>query len=235
MTNLQPSNLKARKSWNSLPHLSSKSIPIHLIWWLQYDIVIRSSTGWRRSFATARIRKYSSGVTKKNQTKKREGKKRRGTHKSFFYSFCLSILADSSPPSPRYTHIHIMAARQSTPDSHSDNVRKRVCKACDRCRLKKSKVCSKWTWTWTWSRPVIIKSKTDQQKKKSVMDQAHVHAVEQTMQFAYSASERKPTIKCIPRGKQRKSPSERHFRDLYKANLSLLPDTSRCSNNNKHG
>ncbi|KAJ5162414.1 hypothetical protein N7492_007806 [Penicillium capsulatum] len=32
-----------------------------------------------------------------------------------------------------------MAARQSTPDSHSDNVRKRVCKACDRCRLKKSK------------------------------------------------------------------------------------------------
>ncbi|KAJ5819706.1 hypothetical protein N7474_005297 [Penicillium riverlandense] len=36
-----------------------------------------------------------------------------------------------------------MAARQSTPTSdhsHSDgNVRKRVCKACDRCRLKKSK------------------------------------------------------------------------------------------------
>ncbi|PCG90484.1 Hypothetical protein PENO1_098970 [Penicillium occitanis (nom. inval.)] len=37
-----------------------------------------------------------------------------------------------------------MAARQSTPSSehsaHSDsNVRKRVCKACDRCRLKKSK------------------------------------------------------------------------------------------------
>jgi hypothetical protein len=36
-----------------------------------------------------------------------------------------------------------MAARQSTPaseHSHSDsNVRKRVCKACDRCRLKKSK------------------------------------------------------------------------------------------------
>ncbi|KAJ5937442.1 hypothetical protein N7454_004742 [Penicillium verhagenii] len=35
-----------------------------------------------------------------------------------------------------------MAARQSTPNSdhsHSDNVRKRVCKACDRCRLKKSK------------------------------------------------------------------------------------------------
>ncbi|KAJ6111635.1 hypothetical protein N7523_007696 [Penicillium sp. IBT 18751x] len=35
-----------------------------------------------------------------------------------------------------------MAARQSTPGSdhsHSDNVRKRVCKACDRCRLKKSK------------------------------------------------------------------------------------------------
>ncbi|KAJ5152888.1 uncharacterized protein N7482_009366 [Penicillium canariense] len=35
-----------------------------------------------------------------------------------------------------------MAARQSTPPSdhsHSDNVRKRVCKACDRCRLKKSK------------------------------------------------------------------------------------------------
>lgn len=39
-----------------------------------------------------------------------------------------------------------MAARQSTPaseHSHSDsNVRKRVCKACDRCRLKKSKVCA---------------------------------------------------------------------------------------------
>ncbi|KAJ5692112.1 hypothetical protein N7462_001535 [Penicillium macrosclerotiorum] len=36
----------------------------------------------------------------------------------------------------------MMAARQSTPTSdhsHSDNVRKRVCKACDRCRLKKSK------------------------------------------------------------------------------------------------
>ncbi|OKL63016.1 hypothetical protein UA08_02048 [Talaromyces atroroseus] len=36
-----------------------------------------------------------------------------------------------------------MTARQSTPSSehsaHSDNVRKRVCKACDRCRLKKSK------------------------------------------------------------------------------------------------
>ncbi|ODM18357.1 hypothetical protein SI65_06228 [Aspergillus cristatus] len=35
-----------------------------------------------------------------------------------------------------------MTARQSTPTSdhsHSDNVRKRVCKACDRCRLKKSK------------------------------------------------------------------------------------------------
>ncbi|KAL2836787.1 hypothetical protein BJY01DRAFT_221598 [Aspergillus pseudoustus] len=36
-----------------------------------------------------------------------------------------------------------MTARQSTPsseNSHSDNgVRKRVCKACDRCRLKKSK------------------------------------------------------------------------------------------------
>lgn len=33
------------------------------------------------------------------------------------------------------------------------------------------------------------------------MDQAHVRAVEQIMQSAYSASERKPTIKCIPRGK----------------------------------
>ncbi|KAL4894326.1 hypothetical protein BDV59DRAFT_176227 [Aspergillus ambiguus] len=33
----------------------------------------------------------------------------------------------------------IMTPRQSSPDSHSDNVRKRVCKACDRCRLKKSK------------------------------------------------------------------------------------------------
>ena len=42
-----------------------------------------------------------------------------------------------------------MAARQSSPastsdhftSSHSDNgIRKRVCKACDRCRLKKSKV-----------------------------------------------------------------------------------------------
>lgn len=35
-----------------------------------------------------------------------------------------------------------MAARQSSPsETHSDaNVRKRVCKACDRCRLKKSKV-----------------------------------------------------------------------------------------------
>jgi hypothetical protein len=35
-----------------------------------------------------------------------------------------------------------MAARQSTPSDHShsdSNVRKRVCKACDRCRLKKSK------------------------------------------------------------------------------------------------
>ncbi|GKZ86225.1 hypothetical protein AnigIFM56816_001277 [Aspergillus niger] len=35
-----------------------------------------------------------------------------------------------------------MAARQSTPTadhSHSDNGRKRVCKACNRCRLKKSK------------------------------------------------------------------------------------------------
>ncbi|KAJ5594516.1 uncharacterized protein N7459_000724 [Penicillium hispanicum] len=35
-----------------------------------------------------------------------------------------------------------MAARQSTPTSdhsHADNMRKRVCKACDRCRLKKSK------------------------------------------------------------------------------------------------
>ncbi|EIT83381.1 hypothetical protein AO1008_03711 [Aspergillus oryzae 100-8] len=41
-----------------------------------------------------------------------------------------------------------MAARQSTPmadHSHSDNVRKRVCKACDRCRLKKSKVCASRT------------------------------------------------------------------------------------------
>lgn len=36
-----------------------------------------------------------------------------------------------------------MTARQTSPTSdhsHSDNVRKRVCKACDRCRLKKSKV-----------------------------------------------------------------------------------------------
>lgn len=38
-----------------------------------------------------------------------------------------------------------MTARQSSPTSdtlaHSDSgVRKRVCKACDRCRLKKSKV-----------------------------------------------------------------------------------------------
>lgn len=39
---------------------------------------------------------------------------------------------------------YAMTARQSTPaseHSHSDSgVRKRVCKACDRCRLKKSKV-----------------------------------------------------------------------------------------------
>lgn len=37
-----------------------------------------------------------------------------------------------------------MTARQSSPsDAPSDsNVRKRVCKACDRCRLKKSKVCA---------------------------------------------------------------------------------------------
>ncbi|KAF3399822.1 Fluconazole resistance protein 1 [Penicillium rolfsii] len=35
-----------------------------------------------------------------------------------------------------------MAARQKTPSSdhsHADGIRKRVCKACDRCRLKKSK------------------------------------------------------------------------------------------------
>lgn len=43
----------------------------------------------------------------------------------------------------QHNKIYTMTARQSTPTSdhsHSDNVRKRVCKACDRCRLKKSKV-----------------------------------------------------------------------------------------------
>jgi hypothetical protein len=60
-------------------------------------------------------------------------------------SACSSTLCPLLPPPlHRYLMTHNMAARQSTPrsnHSHSYNVRKRVCKACDRCRLRKSKVC----------------------------------------------------------------------------------------------
>lgn len=83
-----------------------------------------------------------------------------------------------------------MAARQSTPDSHSDNVRKRVCKACDRCRLKKSKVSGRRE----------EREEETQLMQISVTDRVPVRAVEPIMQSASLANAKRPTIKCIPRG-----------------------------------
>lgn len=86
-----------------------------------------------------------------------------------------------------------MAARQSTPaseHSHSgDGVRKRVCKACDRCRLKKSKV------GLNLNGLIIILLIAI-----SVMDQARVHAVAPIMRSVYLESARRPTIKSTLRG-----------------------------------
>lgn len=101
-----------------------------------------------------------------------------------------------------------MAARQSTPTSehsHSDsNVRKRVCKACDRCRLKKSKVC---------------KNRKDEQSSPtytdpdSVTDPALVPVVGQIMPSVSLESARRRMTKCTRRGKLQSyihNPKESH-------------------------
>ena len=88
-----------------------------------------------------------------------------------------------------------MTARQSSPtseNSHSDaNVRKRVCKACDRCRLKKSKV----RRTETSFNPPQCSD------VRSVMVPVPVVGVGQIMPSACLASAKRPMIKYTPKGK----------------------------------
>lgn len=89
-----------------------------------------------------------------------------------------------------------MTARQSSPSSehsaHSDSgVRKRVCKACDRCRLKKSKVLFSSLFTCS-------NHCTDYMY--SVTARVPAVAVERTMRSACLASAKRPTIRSIPKG-----------------------------------
>ena len=84
-----------------------------------------------------------------------------------------------------------MAAQQVTPPLENDfHTRKRVCKACDRCRLKKSKVGQLW---W-WADHKLIHA-------HSVMVSRRVAGVEQTMRYAYLEREKRRTTKSIPKGK----------------------------------
>lgn len=96
-----------------------------------------------------------------------------------------------------------------------DNIRKRVCKACDRCRLKKSKVCSRHLTTMTTLLTVRF----------SVMEQALAVGVKPIMLSA-----------CLERGRSRKTKSipKGMLLVLRSSLLDLtFADMSRCLNNNK--
>lgn len=127
----------------------------------------------------------------------------------------------------KYIYMRTMTARQSSPTSdhsHSDgNVRKRVCKACDRCRLKKSKV----------SQAMAQASACpDALTRCSVTDPTHVVGAGQIMPSVSLARGRRLTTKCTPRGEL--API-RHVISIANLALRRLLDMSRCLNNNKRG
>jgi hypothetical protein len=70
-----------------------------------------------------------------------------------------------------------------------DNIRKRVCKACDRCRLKKSKVRETF--------PMFVALLTG---NNSVTVLAHAVGVELTMLSVFLAKGKSRRIKCIQKG-----------------------------------
>lgn len=95
--------------------------------------------------------------------------------------------------------------RSSAMDSPTDNIRKRVCKACDRCRLKKSKVCPKLEYAHDVDIVLTL---------CSVMALAHAVDAKQTMQFACLARGKKPKTRCIPKGKLSCSVPNSHGIDI---------------------
>lgn len=79
--------------------------------------------------------------------------------------------------------------RSPSMDSPTENnIRKRVCKACDRCRLKKSKVGGS-----------LLRSGLET-NSKSVMDLRLAAVARLTTPFAFLESARSPTTRCILRG-----------------------------------
>jgi hypothetical protein len=85
-------------------------------------------------------------------------------------------------------------AQQATPPLEATspidgNVRKRVCKACDRCRLKKSKVLA------------VADDVSVQADPSSVMEPTHVVDVKPIMPSVFLANARSHTIKSTLKGK----------------------------------
>jgi hypothetical protein len=98
----------------------------------------------------------------------------------------------TSTPLPCYTSIRLRSAHMSPHRSDSmeaqDNIRKRVCKACDRCRLKKSKVCS------TWNCKILCLTVL------SVMERVLAVAAKLTTPSVYSERGKSRKIKYIRKG-----------------------------------
>ena len=106
----------------------------------------------------------------------------------------------------------LMSSRRSN-SMEEDNIRKRVCKACDRCRLKKSKVCFS---------PKVLHSMSN---IFSATDLARAAGVRLTTPSAYSESERSLKIKFIQKGM--------FDNPTFRPSLTGV-DTLRCLSNNKH-
>jgi hypothetical protein len=106
-----------------------------------------------------------------------------------------------------------MAIQQITPPLESmsptdGNVRKRVCKACDRCRLKKSKVRS-------LANP-LAGLFTELVHFPSVTAQVLVRDVKPTMRSVFLESARSLMTKSIPKGELGRQSTEMPEADLLK-------------------